>query len=673
MKPKLKRLSLATLAYLLIFVIVAVFISYLQEKAAYRELRNRFDIAAAQLDSTLNEIENQAIFIGELPAVSEAANQQAYRLKTYLSLGDELEALNNVSKFEEIRFIHWSSRKVYQAHYGIFDLSRLDLPDALRRAQSGGFYFEPGKVIYYLPLPTSGRPPTALLELDLAPQTFFAYFNDIPVEIKVGDAIYRSPQEAHALDRWVEMDPSRYLAVTWQEGQAELRLKIPGELLLRSILQGLGMTTLAASIILIAVQLRTRRAQILVETNRRDLKLLLSEGGEDFDERNFENLREYLRESYLGLIRKNEEQQALIETLRAERSELRQLALQDNSDAAHASLTGLWLTTTPDHKDALKLRIEDVIHPDATEIKELGDAFYLLFYPLKGETSGDKRAYGLYYALEDDDFPLKALLISPEYLTMPRARFVQRVQEILDNEATAQLTRFTDETWLEEVQHLADYERSLKTYIYVLSKGEETEQALRDLLDVKLSNIASARELSEAILTRLRLIDYSFGDRTYPEFITAVLIVDRQQMLAEIDSVDSLAKLRQIFQSWDERMRKVARRSEEKSDVEIHVEHALEMMHERYREPDLSISEIAEALALNPVYFGRIFKDITRQTPLEYLTGLRLEAAKKLLIEGQTSMVMIAEQAGFNDQRSFARFFKKEMGVPPSQWKPPGQ
>lgn len=694
MKSERKRLSPAIPIYILIFLLGVVLTSYVQERTARRELLHRFDLAASQLDGALYEIENRALFIGELPAVSEAVNQQAYRLRTYLGLGEELDALQNVTKFKEIRLIHWSSRKVYQANYGIYDLARLTIPAEMRRAQSGGFYYSPGEVFYYLPLPTSGRQPTALLQLDLEPGELFSYFRDLPVEIIVGDATYINHHETHPLDRWIVMEPTTSLSATWQEDETQFRLKIPGEVIVWSVLKGLAMAIVTAILIYIVVRLRTRRTQMLLESNRRDLSLLLAEGGEALEVQNLESLIAYLRESYLGLIQKNREQevlnlaqQTLIDDLRASRRELRRLALsRRNRESSLTPVAGLWLEVSADQKEELKAALT-TLDPEGSEVYKIDDSFYVLFYPMVGEGSGDKRAYGVYYGLEGlkdsegDEIPIGAVIIGAEYFTMPEERLIRRAGELLVDKPRPVLIRFEDEEWLGELQYVADSGLLFEAYVKALVAGEATEQSLEALLDLRLldhglldhglAGISNARELSEEILTRLRQLDYPYGDRTYPEFITAVLILERQQSLAEVDFSETQVKLRQIFQSWDERMQKAARRSEEKSDVLVHVERALELMHQRFREPELSVGEIADTLALNPVYFGRIFKDVTQQTPSEYLTGLRLQAAKKLLLEGKDSLVIIAEQAGFNDQRSFARFFKKEMGVPPSQWKPP--
>lgn len=670
--PKLRHTTMTTLAYLIIFLLTATSASFIQERASRRELLHRFDLAASQLDSALNEIENQAIFISELPAVTVAVNQQEYRLTTYLSLSDELDAMNNVSKFQEIRFIHWSSRKVYQANYGIYNLAQLDISSELRRVQNGGFYYAPGEISYYLPLPTSGRQPTALLYLELAPEGIFSYFRGFPVEIVVGDAVYLQSQESHPLDRWIDLDPTAYLPTTWQEGQVKFRLKMPGHVLTSSILKGTAMTVFALGIILGVVWFRMRRARLQLEANRENLIFLLAEGGENLGEQDLASLEERLRESYLSLISKNHEKQVQIDQLRTSRRDLRRSALiSPNGDSSLVPIAGLWIEISEEHRNKFKDTLANLLDPDTNEVYEINEHFFVLFYPLQNEDSGEKRAYGLYYGLEGSGFSLRAVLVGAEYIRMPEERLVQRAREMLTLDTTATLVKFKDEVWQGEVQILLDYESRLDTYIRALISDDETEQALDELLELKLSGIKDARSLSEEILSRLRKFDYPFGDRTYPEFITAVLILERQQMMADLDLIESENKLKQIFHSWDERMQTAVRRSEEKSDVMVHVERALELMHQRYREPELSIGEIAEVLALNPIYFGRIFKDVTQQTPSDYLTRLRLQAATKLISEGKESLGTIAEQAGFIDQRSFARFFKKEMGVPPSQWKPP--
>ncbi len=84
---------------------------------------------------------------------------------------------------------------------------------------------------------------------------------------------------------------------------------------------------------------------------------------------------------------------------------------------------------------------------------------------------------------------------------------------------------------------------------------------------------------------------------------------------------------------------------------------------------DISIAEIAQHVGVNVSYFSRIFKEDTKQSPLQYITQLRIEKAKELLATEALTIREIAEKVGYNDTRSLVRFFKKNEGVSPSEFR----
>jgi AraC family transcriptional regulator len=84
---------------------------------------------------------------------------------------------------------------------------------------------------------------------------------------------------------------------------------------------------------------------------------------------------------------------------------------------------------------------------------------------------------------------------------------------------------------------------------------------------------------------------------------------------------------------------------------------------------DLSIAAIAAECRLTPSHFGRFFKRSTGVTPYQYLTGLRLEAAKRLMLTTQHSLAEIALACGFGDQSYFTRIFSRNVGTSPAAWR----
>lgn len=89
---------------------------------------------------------------------------------------------------------------------------------------------------------------------------------------------------------------------------------------------------------------------------------------------------------------------------------------------------------------------------------------------------------------------------------------------------------------------------------------------------------------------------------------------------------------------------------------------------EHYASPDLSITQIASVFQLNPSYMGSIFKKIHQVTLLQYLTTIRLEAAKELLNKHGMKVSEIAGAVGYSDIFYFSRRFKKMFGYSPTDY-----
>lgn len=84
---------------------------------------------------------------------------------------------------------------------------------------------------------------------------------------------------------------------------------------------------------------------------------------------------------------------------------------------------------------------------------------------------------------------------------------------------------------------------------------------------------------------------------------------------------------------------------------------------------EVSLSVLAEEFHLNPQYISQLFKNEIGVGFLAYLTNIRMEKAKKLLLSTSFSVAEIAEQAGYGDYRVFTKVFKKTEGITPSQYR----
>lgn len=84
---------------------------------------------------------------------------------------------------------------------------------------------------------------------------------------------------------------------------------------------------------------------------------------------------------------------------------------------------------------------------------------------------------------------------------------------------------------------------------------------------------------------------------------------------------------------------------------------------------EISLSVLAEVFHLNPQYISQLFKNEIGVGFLVYLTNIRIEKAKKLLLSTDLSVTEIASRSGYSDYRVFTKVFKKTEGVTPSQFR----
>ncbi len=100
----------------------------------------------------------------------------------------------------------------------------------------------------------------------------------------------------------------------------------------------------------------------------------------------------------------------------------------------------------------------------------------------------------------------------------------------------------------------------------------------------------------------------------------------------------------------------------------IKIENVLEIIKSDFKEPNLSLSSIADRLYMNKNYLCDIFKSETNTTINQYIADIRINEAKKLMRTTNKSLYTISEIVGYADYNYFSRVFKKKMGIPPSEY-----
>jgi len=94
---------------------------------------------------------------------------------------------------------------------------------------------------------------------------------------------------------------------------------------------------------------------------------------------------------------------------------------------------------------------------------------------------------------------------------------------------------------------------------------------------------------------------------------------------------------------------------------------ARDAIHARYAEP-LRLGQLAREAALSPFHFLRIFRSAFGETPHQYLTRVRIEAAKRLLL-ADAPVTDVCFEVGFQSLGSFSALFARRVGAPPSAFR----
>ncbi|MFD0673009.1 response regulator [Cohnella sp. GCM10027633] len=90
---------------------------------------------------------------------------------------------------------------------------------------------------------------------------------------------------------------------------------------------------------------------------------------------------------------------------------------------------------------------------------------------------------------------------------------------------------------------------------------------------------------------------------------------------------------------------------------------------ERHYAEQISLKDIADHVFLNTAYFSTLFKQKTGTAFVEYLSGIRLEEAKRRLTMTDEKITNIAELTGFANIRHFNRVFKNDAGMTPKDYR----
>lgn len=203
-----------------------------------------------------------------------------------------------------------------------------------------------------------------------------------------------------------------------------------------------------------------------------------------------------------------------------------------------------------------------------------------------------------------------------------------------------------------------DYFLSVKKYsIYREFHETALDFSFMLLFQEKLNNVtprfsfsAQAQQRVESLM-RSMLEEYKEKQIFYEDYLSVMIL----ELLLVFSREYSLAPLHEASTTAYNKYRSM-------------VETAINYIDTHYDSP-ITLEEVCRISMVSKTYFCYLFKLLTRQTFVEYLTNVRIHQAMQLMKQSRYSITAIGQMVGFSDSAHFSRTFKRVSGVSPRTYR----
>lgn len=104
------------------------------------------------------------------------------------------------------------------------------------------------------------------------------------------------------------------------------------------------------------------------------------------------------------------------------------------------------------------------------------------------------------------------------------------------------------------------------------------------------------------------------------------------------------------------------------SQESLYIRHAISFIRNHYAK-DIKVTDIADYICVDRSYLYKLFEKSLQMSPKEFLMRFRISRGKELLTLTESSVEEIALSCGYRGYRSFAKVFKKTVGLSPTDFR----
>lgn len=209
-----------------------------------------------------------------------------------------------------------------------------------------------------------------------------------------------------------------------------------------------------------------------------------------------------------------------------------------------------------------------------------------------------------------------------------------------------------------------EVENQINKIIFSLDskKPEKTKSEIMGFLNT-IQTLYSPEEIEQSLhLLGIQIINYLIKNNQGKDEFPLM-----KEVFGLTKKMANLIELRNEVFEWIKKVLAILEQKNESHSTD-HVDAAKKWI-QRHLDQNITIQKIASQVYMNPTYFCEYFKSQTGETVLDYVTRIRMEKARELLLTTNLKIYVVSEMVGYTDTKYFTKLFKKQYGETPSKYK----
>ena len=187
-----------------------------------------------------------------------------------------------------------------------------------------------------------------------------------------------------------------------------------------------------------------------------------------------------------------------------------------------------------------------------------------------------------------------------------------------------------------------------------------------NIISIQIKPAFISKELLALLIDYQSDICAELSDSLFQKILTICETIFEEYESNDLFSLELIQRQIELMLLQVFRYFKIAPTKRKETDKNAFIEKAILYLKTNFSE-NPSLDTTAAYIHFNSDYFATLFKKHIGKTYYRYLTELKLEQAKKLILETDMSLSVICFKCGFGNQSNFLRQFKRSYGCTPTQ------